>query len=603
MSSLSAGAQRLFAAFGRDRSFFTLGAPALLGALSWENAMHLRIVLACVIAGGLASQPLAQTPPPQPQPPAGAPAAQGEQLLSSAQLDALVAPIALYPDTLLAQVLMAASYPLEVVQADRWVGANKKLKGDALKAAAEQQPWDVSVKSLVATPSVLEMMSKNLDWTQKLGDAVLAQQPDVMDGVQRMRTRAYDAKKLSSGSQQTVSVRQESGRQTIVIEPAAAGTVYVPYYDPAVVYGSWPYPADPPYYFPAGGYVAAGVVATGIAFGAGYALGRWNNGNYWGGNVNWNNNNINIDRNRVTHWEHNPQHRHGVQYRNNAVQQKFSNNNLRAGSEGRMDFRGRGGEQVLQPRGDLGNTGAGARPEQRPGDRANAANLPDRGPGDRAGAGSRPEQRPGNRPDAGNRPDRPGNDRARSDGRGNAPRAATKPKRPNAGANRAGPARDSAFGNMQPGRAANLQSQRGHASMARAPGGGARAMHAGGPAMRGGGGAAMGRGGFGGGGGGGRGGGGGGGGGRRSDIQLKHDIMLIGRLDSGIGFYRFAYNGSQQTYVGVIAQEVQGVAPWAVRRGADGYLRVDYRHLGVPFQTFDRWKASGARLPAGGEWH
>jgi hypothetical protein len=79
--------------------------------------------------------------------------------------------------------------------------------------------------------------------------------------------------------------------------------------------------------------------------------------------------------------------------------------------------------------------------------------------------------------------------------------------------------------------------------------------------------------------------------------------MLIGRLDSGIGFYRFAYNGSQQTYVGVIAQEVQGVAPWAVRRGADGYLRVDYRHLGVPFQTFDRWKASGARLPAGGEWH
>ena len=129
-----------------------------------------------------------------------------------------------------------------------------------------------------------------------------------------------------------------------------------------------------------------------------------------------------------------------------------------------------------------------------------------------------------------------------------------------------------------------------------------RGGYGGGPGMRGGG--------FGGGGGrvgagGGRGGGGGGrgGGGRRSDIQLKHDVMLIGRLDNGIGFYRFAYNGSQRAYVGVIAQEVQGVAPWAVRRGADGYLRVDYRRLGLPFQTFREWQASGSRLPAGGAWH
>lgn len=551
--------------------------------------MHLRIVLACVVAGGLASQPLAQTPPPQTPAPSGVPAPQGEQILSSAQLDALVAPIALYPDTLLAQVLMASTYPLEVVQADRWLAANKKLKGDALKTAAEQQPWDVSVKSLVATPSVLEMMSKNLDWTQKLGDTVLAQQPDLMDGVQRMRTRAYDAKKLSSGTQQTVTVRQESSKQAILIESARPDTVYVPYYDPAVVYGSWPHPAYPPYYFPAPGYIAAGVVATGIAFGAGYALGRWNSGNYWGGNVNWNNNNINIDRNRVTHWEHNPQHRHGVQYRNNAVQQKFANNNLRAGSEGRMDFRGRSGEQVLQPRGERGNLGAGARPEQRAGDRANAANRPDRGPGDRAGAG--------------NRPDRPGGDRARPGGAGGrgagASRPATQPRRPDAGARRAGPTRDSAFGSMQSGRAANLQSQRGHASMARAPGG-ARAMHAGRPAMRGGG-AAMGRGG---GFGGGRAGAGGGrGGGRRSDLQLKNHVVLLGRLDNGLGFYRFAYNGSPQKYVGLIAQEVQGVTPWAVRRGADGYLRVNYRQLGVPFQTFDQWKASGARVPAGVEWH
>ncbi|HEY5795862.1 MAG TPA: DUF3300 domain-containing protein [Bosea sp. (in: a-proteobacteria)] len=584
--------------------------------------MHLRIVLACVVAGGLTSQPLAQTPAPPPQPSAGAPAAQADQLLSSAELDALVAPVALYSDTLLAQVLMASTYPLEVVQADRWVADNKKLKGDALKAAAEQQPWDVSVKSLVATPSVLEMMSKNLDWTQKLGDAVLAQQPDLMDGVQRMRTRAYDAKKLSSGPQQTVSVRQETGRQTIVIEPTQPDTVYVPYYDPAVVYGSWPYPAYPPYYFPAPGYIATGVVATGLAFGAAYALGRWNNGNYWGGNVNWNNNNINIDRNRATHWEHNAQHRHGVQYRNSNVQQRFAgNNNLRAGAGERMDFRGRSGDQVLRPEGGRGDLGGGARPEQRPGDRPNVGDRPDRGPGDRAGAGNRPEQRPGDRPGAGSRPDRPGGadrpggDRARpggDGGRGGAPRAATQPRRPDAGGQRPGPSRDGAF-NTQSGRAANLQSQRGHASMGARPGGGGPAMrggHGGGGgrvgAGAGGGGGRVGGGGFGGGGGGGRvggggGGRGGGGGGRRSDIGLKHDVVLLGRLDNGLGFYRFAYGGSQQAYVGVIAQEVQGVAPWAVRRGADGYLRVDYRQIGVPFQTFEQWKASGARLPAAGQ--
>lgn len=551
--------------------------------------MYLRIMLACVVASGLVSQALAQTPPPQPQPPAGTPAGQGDQLLGNAQLDALVAPIALYPDTLLAQVLMASTYPLEVVQADRWVIANKKLKGDQLKTTAEQQPWDTSVKSLVATPSVLEMMSKNLDWTQKLGDAVLAQQPDVMDGIQRMRARAYDGKKLSSGTQQTVTVRQESGKQAIAIESTSPETVYVPYYDPAVVYGSWPYPADPPYYFPAPGYIATGVLATGLAFGTAYALGRWAGGNYWGGNVNWNNNNINIDRNRVTHWEHNPQHRHGVQYRNNSVQQRFSNNNnIRAGSDARMDFRGRSGDQVLQPRGDRGDAARAGRPEQRPADRANAAGRQDRGPGDRAGAGARQERQAGQR--AGG-----GREAARGSRGSGAPRAATQPRRPSTAASRPrpSPGRDSAFGNMQPGRAAGLQSQRGQASFAHAGG-----RHMGGGGF-GGGGARM------GGGGGGRmgGGGGRGGGGRRSDIQLKNDVMLLGWLANGIGFYRFEYNGSSTTYVGVIAQEVQGVAPQAVSRGADGYLRVDYRQLGLPFQTFKQWKASGARMPAGGYWH
>src|SRR5215470_7682112 len=125
-------------------------------------------------------------------------AASNQELLKPEELDALVAPIALYPDTLLAEVLMASTYPLEVVQADRWAKENKNLKGDQLKAAVDKQGWDESVKSLVATPSVLSMMSTKLDWTQKLGDAVLAQQPDVMDAVQRLRAKAQANNKLAS---------------------------------------------------------------------------------------------------------------------------------------------------------------------------------------------------------------------------------------------------------------------------------------------------------------------------------------------------------------------------------------------------------------------
>ena len=184
-------------------------------------------------------------------PPASTPAsAPADQALKPEQLDALVAPIALYSDTLLAEVLMASTYPLEVVQAARWVDENKNLKGDALKAEADKQGWDDSVKSLTATPSVLAMMSSKLDWTQKLGDAVLAQQADVMDAIQRLRAKADANNKLQSTPQQKVSKRSEGSKQVIVIEPTDPETVYVPYYDPAVVYGAWPYPAYPPYYWP-----------------------------------------------------------------------------------------------------------------------------------------------------------------------------------------------------------------------------------------------------------------------------------------------------------------------------------------------------------------
>ena len=156
-----------------------------------------------------------------------------QQLLDAGRLDQLVAPIALYSDPLLAQVLMASTYPLEVVQADRFAKANKKLKGDKLKEALAKQDWDASVKELVSTPTVLAMMSDKLDWTEKLGDAVLAQQADVMDAIQRLRAKAQANGKLETTEQQTVTVKQEAGQQVIEIEPASPDVVYVPYYDPS----------------------------------------------------------------------------------------------------------------------------------------------------------------------------------------------------------------------------------------------------------------------------------------------------------------------------------------------------------------------------------
>src|SRR6185436_9637301 len=299
-------------------------------------------------------------------------------------------------------------------EASRWADENKKLKGDQLKTAVDGQAWDESVKSLVATPSVLNMMSTKLSWTQKLGDAVLAQQPDVMDSVQRLRTRAQASKKLETTKEQKVSVKTEQNKQVIVIESAQPDTVYVPYYNPSVVYGAWPYAAYPPYYFPpAPAYYAGAALATGLAFGAGVALGAWARGGYWGGNIGWGNNNININRstninninvgNRGGTWQHNPQHRQGVRYSNANVANQFGKGNQvrgGAGAQDRMDFRGRGGEQVLRPGGGGAGGGAsGDRTGQRP-----AAGGGDRRPGAGGGAGQRPAAGGGgDRPSAGNR--------------------------------------------------------------------------------------------------------------------------------------------------------------------------------------------------------
>ena len=189
--------------------------------------------------------------PAAPAPAGGEGAATAGDKLSQEQLDQLVAPIALYPDDLLSQVFMASTYPLEIVQADRWVKAHKDLKGDALDKALAEQSWDASVKSLVQFPDVLSMMSEKLDITSKLGDAFIAQQKDVMDAVQRLRAKAKDAGNLQSNQQQTVIINQAPAGaatpQTIVIQPAQPEVVYVPQYNPTVVYGAWPYPAYPPY--------------------------------------------------------------------------------------------------------------------------------------------------------------------------------------------------------------------------------------------------------------------------------------------------------------------------------------------------------------------
>ena len=296
-----------------------------------------------VCGAGLPNPAMAQAQPAPATPAPAAAAAPAQDLLKAEQLDQLLAPIALYPDNLLAQTLMASTYPLEVVEASRWADENKNLKGDQLKNAIDGQTWDESVKSLVATPSVLSMMSTKLSWTQKLGDAVLAQQPDVMDSVQRLRARAQASKKLETTKEQKVSLKTEQNKQVIVIEPAQPETVYVPYYNPSVVYGAWPYPAYPPYYFPpAPGYYAGAALATGLAFGAGVALGAWaaaatgaahGLGQQQHQHQPFDEHQQHQPGNRGGNWQHNPQHRQGVRYNNaNVANQYGKGNQVRGGA-------------------------------------------------------------------------------------------------------------------------------------------------------------------------------------------------------------------------------------------------------------------------------
>jgi hypothetical protein len=418
------------------------------------------------------------------------------------QLDALLAPVALYPDDLLMQTLMAATYPLQIVEAARWLQSdnNKDLKGDALANALEPLPWDPSVKSLVPFPQVLEQLDQHLDWTQQVGYAMATQQADVLDSVQRLRAQAQQAGHLKTTEQQVVSTQnavddqgQPTPGQTIVIQPADPQVVYVPAYNPSVVYGSWPYPAYPPVYYPPPAYYPGAALATGVAFAAGVAvvgsLWGWAGASwgYGGGSVN-----VNTARyNNIT--------------RNNVNRGNFNGNNWRASSAraGGRSARAPGGPvkaparlqglpanavgrpNVSVPRGAVNrpNIGTGARTGQnRPGGAQGGIANGNRPGGGNIGAGTRPGQ---NRPAAGQ-----GGTRA-----GNANRA-------NAGAGRQGlqqrPATQrgasnrGAFGGMNDGaRAAQFQ-QRGSQSRAmQSRGGGGRgggARGGGGGARRGGGG-------------------------------------------------------------------------------------------------------------------
>src|SRR4030095_14920804 len=215
--------------------------------------------------------------------------------LPNDQLDSLVAPIALYPDPLLAQTLAASTYPLEVIQLQQWMGRSKDLKGKALADAVAKQPWDPSVQGLVEFPDVVERLSGNIQWTTDLGNAFLAQQSDVMAAVQRMRRKAQGAGNLKTSARSVVETETvPSGNQVITIEPPNPEVLYVPSYDPTVVYGAAP-PAYPYYPYTYPGYVPG----TALMWGAGIALGAaawgaW--GGHWG-DCDWNGGNVKINNN------------------------------------------------------------------------------------------------------------------------------------------------------------------------------------------------------------------------------------------------------------------------------------------------------------------
>jgi hypothetical protein len=269
------------------------------------------------------------------------PAAQSAPRIPNDQLDSLVAPIALYPDPLLAQVLAASTYPLEIVQLQQWLEKNKNLKDQALVDAVKKQDWDPSIQAMAPLPDVVNRLANDIKWTTDLGHAFLVQQSDVLDAVQRMRKKAMDSGNLKTTEQQKVETKVVEEKTVIVVQQANPEVIYVPTYNPVVVYGPPIYPY-PPIYYPPPGYYAAGVA---ISFGVGMMVGAaWGGG--WGWGCGWGGHNnivINNNNNFVSHynrqninrggnanigsgnrtWQHNPQHRGAAPYSDRATANRF----------------------------------------------------------------------------------------------------------------------------------------------------------------------------------------------------------------------------------------------------------------------------------------
>jgi hypothetical protein len=335
----------------------------------------------------------------QQQPSGGAPQDTQKQL-TPGQLDSLVAPIALYPDPILSQVLVASTYPLEIVEAGRWLSQNSNLKGKELTDAAAKQAWDASVQGLVVLPDVLKRLDQNVGWTSDLGNAFLAQQQDLMDAVQRMRQRASAAGALQSTPQQTVTTTTDNNQTFIEIQPASTQVVYVPQYNPVAVWGPAPeyYPFPPIYYppAPAGGAIVA---ASAISFGVGMAVGAiWGGGGGWGNygwGVGWGRgNNVVINNNFIrsnnfnrvnvgnnNNWVHNPAHRGGVPYNNRNVANRYQGAGRNVATRPTV-----GQTQQRLNQNNVGR-GAGQQGQARPGTRGGGG-MPNQGTASRLGPGN-----------------------------------------------------------------------------------------------------------------------------------------------------------------------------------------------------------------------
>jgi hypothetical protein len=285
---------------------------------------------------------------------------EGAYSFSKEELTQMLAPIALYPDSLVAQILMASTYPLEIVEAERWLRDNKNLKGDALDDVLKEMNWDPSVKSLCHFPEVLLALSDKLDQTRKLGDAFLGQEDEVMATIQELRQKAEEQGNLRSSREQNVIVEQD----IIRIEPANPEVVYVPVYDPLYVYGPWWYPSYPPYYwyYPFGVSFNSGFIGFGPSIHLGFGLFSWTF-------FDWNHRRIHIDVNKThrfhrhhigrdfdrhgrTYWRHDAGHRRGVAYRDRRTSDHFGGRPARL-SPATPETRGFSGRRIDQraPRG------------------------------------------------------------------------------------------------------------------------------------------------------------------------------------------------------------------------------------------------------------